>query len=116
MKFKEALQIQRVTLNERRSVVLNGEELPLISGKGGMKRFLVDSDVHRSSWIPVQGCIQFDRQNETACWNPIDLKSVGLQYQPDSTSSGSDWSDARAAWNFQIHEQGESTRLKILIP
>ena len=26
------------------------------------------------------------------------------------------WSDARAAWNFQIHEQGESTRLKILIP
>ena len=23
------------------------------------------------------------------------------------------WSDARAAWNFQIHEQGESTRLKI---
>ena len=23
------------------------------------------------------------------------------------------WSDARAAWNFWIHEQGESTRLKI---
>ena len=23
------------------------------------------------------------------------------------------WSDARAAWNFRIHEQGESTRLKI---
>jgi len=23
------------------------------------------------------------------------------------------WSDARAAWNFRIHERGDSTRLKI---
>jgi len=39
--FKEALRSQRVALNERGRVIFNGEELPLMWGKGGMKRFLV---------------------------------------------------------------------------
>jgi len=43
--FKEALRTQHVTLNERGRVIFNGEELPLIWGKGGMKRFLVAASV-----------------------------------------------------------------------
>jgi len=31
----------------------------------------------------------------------------------ENTEITSKWSDARAPWNFRIHEQGESTRLKI---
>ena len=41
MEFKDALRSQRVTLNERGRVIFNGEEVPLMWGKGGMKRFLV---------------------------------------------------------------------------
>jgi hypothetical protein len=38
--FTEALHSQRVSLNDRGRVVFNGEELPLMWGKGGMKKLL----------------------------------------------------------------------------
>jgi len=59
--------------------------------------------------------------HQNSNWNMLELwfghvlqilKSVGWLF----LIMGAKWSDARAAWNFRIHEQGESTRLKILIP
>ena len=41
------------------------------------------------------------------------FKSARVKVMVRACFTGDRWSDARAAWNFWIHEQGESTRLKI---
>src|SRR4030095_16713529 len=41
VEFAEALRSKRVSLGEKGRVIFNGQELPLMFGKGGMKRFLV---------------------------------------------------------------------------
>jgi hypothetical protein len=40
LEFTEALHSKLVSLNDRGRVVFNGEELPLMWGKGGMKKFI----------------------------------------------------------------------------
>ena len=47
------------------------------------------SNVRRSSQIPVQWCIRFDRQILLAHCNSTGFRSIGLQRQFDPTGSGS---------------------------
>jgi len=45
LEFTEALRSKRVSLNERGRINYNGEELPLMYGKGGMKRLVAPAAV-----------------------------------------------------------------------
>ena len=76
--FTEALQQQRVRLNERGRVVgnVNGEEFPLMIGKGGMKRFiaLTTTNVATPVITPI-----------AAGGNNITLESYGQRWLPEQS-------------------------------
>ena len=62
---------------------------------------------------PNPHCFLYLTLQRTSLESPISLRLDSLFSLRHPQFSSTLWSDARAAWNFRIHERGESTRLKI---